>query len=100
MLTKGSLPQVCRIKGSLCFHSCVFAMIISQLFNIANLFVLPFWALMILLPNWGMTRKVMESYLPFVALAGVYIYLFANSLDPETAQSFANSQLSDLARLF
>ncbi|HBE35357.1 MAG TPA: DUF4281 domain-containing protein, partial [Cyanobacteria bacterium UBA11368] len=44
---------------------------ISQLFDIANIFVLPFWALMIILPNWGITRKIMESYLPFVALAGL-----------------------------
>jgi hypothetical protein len=75
-------------------------MTLDLLFNGANLFVLAFWFLMIVLPNWGITRKIMESFLPFVALAGVYIYLFANSLDPETAQSFANPQLSDLARLF
>ncbi|HEY9698130.1 MAG TPA: ABA4-like family protein [Trichocoleus sp.] len=75
-------------------------MTLDLLFNGANLFVLPFWFLMIVLPNWGITRKIMESFLPFVALAGVYIYLFANSLDPETAQSFANPQLSDLAHLF
>jgi len=37
-------------------------MAIAQLFDGANVFVLPFWALMILL-NWGVTRRVMESYL-------------------------------------
>jgi len=37
-------------------------MAIAQLFDGANVFVLPFWALMILLPNWGVTRRV-ESYL-------------------------------------
>lgn len=75
-------------------------MILSQLFSLSNLFVLPFWALMILLPNWGVTRKVMESYLPFVALAGLYIYLFINSLTPESTQAFSNPQLADIARLF
>jgi hypothetical protein len=77
-------------------------MILDLLFNGANLFVLPFWALMILLPNWGVTRKVMGSFLPFVALASVYLYLFINSLDPETAQSFSDPQLglSDIAQLF
>lgn len=75
-------------------------MIISQLFNIANLFVLPFWALMILLPNWGVTRKVMESYLPFVALAGLYIYLFVSSITPESAAALSNPQLADIARFF
>jgi hypothetical protein len=73
---------------------------LSVLFDISNVFVLPFWALMILLPNWGVTRKVMGSVLPFVALAVLYVYLFINSLDPESAAAFANPQLSDLARLF
>jgi hypothetical protein len=73
---------------------------LSALFDVSNVFVLPFWALMILLPNWGWTRKVMSSVLPFVALSTLYIYLFISSLDPESAQAFANPQLSDLARLF
>lgn len=73
---------------------------LSVLFDVSNVFVLPFWALMILLPNWGWTRKVMGSVLPFVALSALYIYLFINSLDPESAQAFANPQLADLARLF
>ncbi|MBW4515938.1 MAG: DUF4281 domain-containing protein [Timaviella obliquedivisa GSE-PSE-MK23-08B] len=75
-------------------------MTLSALFDISNVFVLPFWALMILLPNWGWTRRVMGSLLPFVALSGLYIYLFINSLDPDSAQAFANPQLSDLAQLF
>ena len=75
-------------------------MTIAQLFNIANLFVLPFWALMILLPNWGVTRKVMESYLPFVALAGLYIYLFISCITPESAAALSNPQLADIARFF
>lgn len=58
---------------------------LSQLFNGANLFVLPFWALMVLLPNWKVTRRVMESYLPFVALASAYVYLFIISVTPENA---------------
>jgi hypothetical protein len=74
--------------------------VLDLLFNGANLFVLPFWLLMIVLPNWQVTRWVMASALPFVALAGLYIYLFANSLDPETTAAFANPQLADLARLF
>lgn len=75
-------------------------MTIAQLFDGANLFVLPFWALIILLPNWGVTRRVMESYLPFVALAGVYLYLFISSITPENAQALSNPQLADIARFF
>lgn len=75
-------------------------MTLDSLFDSANLFVLPFWLLMIGLPNWQVTRRVMASYLPFVGLAGLYVYLFSTSLDPDSAQSFANPTLSDLAQLF
>ncbi|MBS3026035.1 MAG: DUF4281 domain-containing protein [Dolichospermum sp. DET50] len=73
---------------------------IADLFNFANLLVLPFWALMILLPNWNVTRKVMESYLPFVVLAGAYVYLFVTSITPENAAALSNPQLADIARFF
>lgn len=72
----------------------------AQLFDNANLFVLPFWALMIFLPNWGITRKIMASTLPLVVLASLYIYLFAGSLHSEAAQSLANPKLADIARFF
>lgn len=75
-------------------------MTISQLFNLANLFVLPFWTLMILLPNWQITRKVMQSYIPFVILAVLYIYFFAISVNAESAQALSNPQLADIARFF
>ena len=73
---------------------------LNLLFNIANIFVLPFWVLMIVLPNWGVTQKVMKSYLPFIPLAGLYIYLFVISLNPESAQVLANPQLPELAQVF
>ncbi|PLZ99224.1 hypothetical protein CEN50_08145 [Fischerella thermalis CCMEE 5268] len=75
-------------------------MMIAQLFNIANLYVLPFWALMIFLPNWKITRRVMESYIPFVPLALAYIYLFVGSITPENAQALSNPQLADIAKFF
>lgn len=75
-------------------------MSIDLLFNLANLFVLPFWALMIFLPNWGITRKVMQSYLPFLVLAGVYLYLITGTLDSDSAQALSNPQLSDIAQFF
>jgi hypothetical protein len=73
---------------------------ITDLFNIANVFVLPFWTLMIFLPNWKITRKVMESYLPFVVLAVAYLYLFITSITPENAQALSNPQLADIPRFF
>ena len=73
---------------------------LTQLFNLSNLFVLPFWALMILLPNWSITRKVMESYIPFVILAALYLYLISGTITSESAQALANPQLVDIARFF
>jgi hypothetical protein len=71
------------------------------IFNVANLFVLPFWLLMILLPNWGVTRQVMQSFIPFALLASLYIAMFVVSLSGnDAAASFANPQLADIAQLF
>jgi hypothetical protein len=73
-------------------------MLLSQLFDLSNLFVLPFWTLMILLPNWGVTKRVMTSYIPFILLAGLYLYLFISSITPENAAALANPKLGDIAR--
>ncbi|MDF5716245.1 MAG: ABA4-like family protein [Rhizonema sp. NSF051] len=75
-------------------------MTISLIFNIANLFVLPFWLLMIFLPKWKVTQRVMESYIPFVLLAVLYSYLFVISITPENAQALSNPQLADIAKFF
>ncbi|MBD2038367.1 DUF4281 domain-containing protein [Leptolyngbya sp. FACHB-321] len=75
-------------------------MTIAQLFDGANLFVLPFWALMIVLPNWNITKRVMTSYLPFVALALLYLYFIFGTLNTETAQALSNPKLADIARFF
>ncbi len=75
-------------------------MLIDYLYNGANIFALPFWGLMVILPSWAVTRRVMGSVWPFVPLALAYIYCFVNSLDPESVEAFANPTLSALAGLF
>ncbi|WP_204152938.1 ABA4-like family protein [Leptolyngbya sp. CCY15150] len=75
-------------------------MTLDVIFDGANVFVLPFWLLMIVLPKWGITQRIINSTVPFAILAVVYIYLFITGLSPETAESFANPTLTDLARLF
>jgi hypothetical protein len=72
----------------------------AQLFDIGNIFVLPFWALMIFLPKWKFTQRLMASYIPFVALAAAYLYLFVNSITPENAAALSNPQLADIAKFF
>jgi Domain of unknown function (DUF4281) len=75
-------------------------MSIATLFDASNIFVLPFWTLMIFLPNWGVTKRIMESYIPFLLLAGLYVYLFASSVTPEAAQALSNPKLADIAQFF
>jgi hypothetical protein len=72
----------------------------ETLFNLSNLFVLPFWALFIFLPNWQVTRKVAQSPLPFVVLAGLYIYFLVNTLNAESAAAMANPDLNTIAGFF
>lgn len=45
---------------------------LSQLFSQSNLTVMPFWALMIFLPRWRWTRRIMQS--PLVALLPALLY--------------------------
>ena len=75
-------------------------MTIDLIFNGANLFVLPFWALIIFLPNWKVTRKLMESFIPFILLVAVYLYLLISSLTPESIGALSSSTLSDIAKFF
>lgn len=75
-------------------------MTIDLIFNGANLFVLPFWALIIFLPNWKVTRKIMESFIPFILLVAVYLYLLISSLTPESIAALSSSTLSYIAKFF
>lgn len=73
---------------------------LDQLFIGANLFVLPFWAIMIILPNWDGTKRIMSSFIPFTILALLYVGLFFGAVDPESAEAFANLDLTTIAATF
>ncbi len=49
---------------------------ISTLIILANYIVLPQWALMILLPQWKWTQKLVDSYLIPFLLGAIYCYFF------------------------
>ncbi|MEL6500024.1 MAG: ABA4-like family protein [Cyanobacteria bacterium J06607_15] len=72
----------------------------ALLFNLANAYILPFWLIMILLPNRNFTKKVMNSYFFVVPLIGIYLYYLIFTVDPEAAATLANPQLSDIANFF
>ena len=65
---------------------------LQNIFQVSNLVVLPFWALVVLLPNWSGTRQLMRSYIPFAALACLYLYLFV-SVDSSIVEAFSDPQL-------
>jgi hypothetical protein len=44
----------------------------STLFRVSNVLVLPFWALMILLPRWRWTTRILSS--PLISLAPAVLY--------------------------
>jgi hypothetical protein len=46
---------------------------IETIFSLSNLLVMPFWLLMIALPHWRWTRRIMQS--PLVSAAPALLYL-------------------------
>ncbi len=47
-------------------------MTLDTLFSLSNLLVMPFWALMILLPTWRWTKRIIGS--PFIAVPIALVY--------------------------
>ena len=70
----------------------------ETIFTLSNLFVLPFWALMIFLPHWRWTQRIMRTLWPVVALAGVYTVLLLTQISG-VAGSLLNPTLDGIAGL-
>lgn len=52
----------------------------SMLFELSNLLVIPFWLVMILLPKWSWTLKIMRSHAVVVPIAVLYSVLVVPNL--------------------
>ncbi len=48
------------------------SLLLTSVFSLSNLLVLPFWCLMIMLPRWRVTQRLMNS--PMVVLGPVLLY--------------------------
>jgi hypothetical protein len=68
------------------------------LFQLANLWIMPFWLLMIFLPYWGWTRRIVSSLWFIAPLALAYVLLVAPQL-MALLPVLANPELGSLARL-
>ncbi|KAK4284240.1 hypothetical protein QN277_001099 [Acacia crassicarpa] len=77
----------------------------SNVFTLGSVAVLPYYTLMVIAPKAEITKKSMESGIPYVLLGLLYAYLLCLSWTPETLQLlFATQyflpQLSSIAKMF
>lgn len=77
----------------------------SAAFTVGTVAVLPFYTLMVVAPKSELTKKSMESSIPYVVLGTLYAYLLYLSWTPETLQLiFANKyllpELTSIAKMF
>ena len=71
---------------------------IETIFRLSGLVVLPFWALMIFLPHWRVTRKLMSSPLVSAVPALFYAALVIPRF-PEVWQAVSSPELQGIAGL-
>ncbi|CAL0321666.1 unnamed protein product [Lupinus luteus] len=81
------------------------AQLASSSFTVGTSAVLPFYTLMVLAPNSELTKKTMESSVPYVVLGVLYAYLLYLSWTPETvglvfASKYLLPELSSIAKMF
>lgn len=70
----------------------------EQLFQISNLLVMPFWALMILAPRWRWTRRIVGSLWIVVPPALLYAALVLPGIG-QLLPALANPSLAGIAGL-
>ncbi|KAF3670792.1 putative caffeoylshikimate esterase-like isoform X2 [Capsicum annuum] len=77
----------------------------SSVFTLGTAAVLPFYTLMVAAPKAELTRKLMESAIPYVVLGLLYAYLLYLSWTPDTirlmfASKYWLPELSGIAKMF
>jgi hypothetical protein len=68
----------------------------DTIFALSNLLVMPFWLLMLLVPQWSWTKRVMASLWPVVLVALLYAGLLLSQIGPMLA-TLANPTLAGIA---
>ncbi len=72
----------------------------AQIFSIANLFVVPFWALLIIAPGWRVTHRVVHSIVAPLILGATYIALIASGAFTAAPEGAGFSSLEGVMALF
>ncbi|KAL5581813.1 hypothetical protein UlMin_014255 [Ulmus minor] len=103
-------PKLERIvpshRGSRINISCLSSSLIANsVFSLGTVAVLPFYALMVFAPKSELTRKSMESSIPYAVLGLLYAYLLYLSWTPETirlifATQYWLPELPGIAKMF
>ena len=52
----------------------------ETIYTFLNLFVIPFWLLMILAPHWQWTKRIMASFWPIMVVAVLYVGLLLSQI--------------------
>ncbi|XP_015881351.3 protein ABA DEFICIENT 4, chloroplastic isoform X1 [Ziziphus jujuba] len=93
-------------KGSrICASWLTNSQLASSVFGLGTVAVLPFYALMVLAPKSELTKKSMDSSIPYVVLGILYAYLLCLSWTPETlryifASKYLLPELPGIAKIF
>ncbi|KAL8161776.1 hypothetical protein V2J09_013265 [Rumex salicifolius] len=85
--------------------SCLGTQFASCAFTLGTVAVLPFYTLMLFAPKSEITKKTMDSCIPYVVLGLVYVYLLYRSWTPDTihvmfASKYWLPELTGIAKMF
>jgi carotenoid cleavage dioxygenase-like enzyme len=75
-------------------------MIANLLYDIANYYVVPFWLLIVFLPNWKTTQQVMKSLLLFLPLALLFLYFLSQAVTLGSASNLLFAPLEEVMKFF
>lgn len=94
-----------RKNSGVCYAWLTNPEIASSAFTLGTAAVLPFYTLMVVAPKAKLTKKTMESSIPYVVLGLLYAYLLYLSWTPETirlmfASKYWLPELESIARMF
>ncbi|QHO09725.1 uncharacterized protein DS421_14g483720 [Arachis hypogaea] len=99
------IQALCSMLVSRIFSGFDGSQLVSSVFTLGTVAVLPFYTLMVLAPKSDLTKQCMESNIPYVVLGILYAYLLYLSWTPETvklifASKYLLPELSSIGKMF
>lgn len=74
-------------------------MLTETLFSIANTIVVPFWLLMIALPKWTWTKRIIGSVWIILPPALIYVFMLLSNFDAGGMTELMNPTAETIGRL-